>query len=409
MKISCVQIFALFILSFLSVRAEETKWILPNSEGTLSFQLLLKNSTLTYRVTAPLKDGGEADIVRFSPLGLTRKDQNFTRGLSFVSASKVKIIDETYRLLTGKQRNIHHRGVEQTYTFENPGKAKLEVVVRVYTDGAAFRYRFPEKSKKICTVTNESTGFNIPDSGKAWLLPYSKVDTWAPAYEGEWKNALDIGTPAPDSAGWSFPALFQTHDWWILLTESDASPGFYSAHLDQQCQNGLYRIRMPEFDETYGVAPQFPSSALPWQTPWRTLIIGKNPGVIQESNLVYNLSRPCALKNISWIRPGRVSWSWWSDASSPNDYNKLVPFIDLAYKMGWEYSLIDLGWHNMKNGTIKQLIAYAKSKGVGIILWYNSGGPHNHVLDAWHVGIMDNPVRRKAEMKKLERWGVKGI
>jgi hypothetical protein len=166
---------------------------------------------------------------------------------------------------------------------------------------------------------------------------------------------------------------------------------------------------MPEFDETYGVAPQFPSSALPWQTPWRTLIIGKNPGVIQESNLVYNLSRPCALKNISWIRPGRVSWSWWSDASSPNDYNKLVPFIDLAYKMGWEYSLIDLGWHNMKNGTIKQLIAYAKSKGVGIILWYNSGGPHNHVLDAWHVGIMDNPVRRKAEMKKLERWGVKGI
>jgi hypothetical protein len=62
----------------------------------------------------------------------------------------------------------------------------------------------------------------------------------------------------------------------------------------------------------------------------------------------------------------------------------------------------------MKNGNIKQLIDYAKSKGVGIILWYNSGGPHNHV-DAWHVGIMDDPIKRKAEMKKLESWGVKGV
>ena len=118
--------------------------------------------------------------------------------------------------------------------------------------------------------------------------------------------------------------------------------------------------------------------------------------VIQESNLVYNLSRPCGLKDISWIRPGRVSWSWWSDGGSPNDYNKLVPFVDLAATMGWEYSLIDLGWHDMKNGNIKQLINDAKSKGVGIILWNNSGRPHNHV-DAWHVGIMDNPLKRKAK------------
>jgi hypothetical protein len=388
--------------------AEETGWILSNPSGTLRFSLLLKDSNLTYQVTAPSKDGEETVIVRRSPLGITRKDQDFTRGLSFVSESKIKVIDETYHLLIGKQRDIFNHGIEQTFTFENPDKSKLELVVRAYADGVAFRYRFPGKSKAIYTVTNESTGFIISDSGKAWMLPYAKVDTWAPAYEDEWKNAINIGSSSPDTAGWAFPALFHADNWWIMVTEADASQDFYSAHLEQHCEKGCYRIRMPESDETYGVAPQFPSSTLPWQTPWRTLIIGNSPGDIQESNLVYNLSRSCVLKDISWIRPGRVSWSWWSDGGSPNDYNKLIPFVDLAATMGWEYSLIDLGWHEMKNGNIKQLIDYAKSKGVGIILWYNSGGPHNHV-DAWHVGIMDNPIKRKAEMKKLESWGVKGV
>ena len=198
MKIACVPLFVFLVLSSISLMAEETGWILSNPSGTLRFSLLLKNSYLTYQVTAPSKDGDEAVVVRCSPLGITRKDQDFTHGLSFVSESKVKIINETYHLLVGKQRDILDHGTEQTFTFENPNKFRLELVVRGYADGVAFRYRFPGKSKAVFTVTNESTGFNISDSGKAWMLPYAKVDTWAPAYEDEWTNAINIGTPSRD-------------------------------------------------------------------------------------------------------------------------------------------------------------------------------------------------------------------
>ena len=168
------------------------------------------------------KDGGESIVVRLSFLCITRKDQDFTLGLSFDSKSEVNTIDETYHMLVGKQRDIHNHGSEQTFTFENTNKSRLELVVRAYADGVAFRYRFPEKSEAVYTVIRESTGFNIPDSGKAWMLRYAKVDTWAPAYEDEWKNAINISTSSPDTSGWAFPALFNSNDMWILLTEADA-------------------------------------------------------------------------------------------------------------------------------------------------------------------------------------------
>jgi hypothetical protein len=95
--------------------------------------------------------------------------------------------------------------------------------------------------------------------------------------------------------------------------------------------------------------------------------------------------------------------------SSPGDYDRLVPYIDLASELDWEYSLIDSGWHGMKNGDLWKLNEYAKSKGVGLIVWYNSGGKHSQVLDAGPRDLMHDPVVRAAEMAKLQKAGIKGI
>jgi alpha-glucosidase len=147
---------------------------------------------------------------------------------------------------------------------------------------------------------------------------------------------------------------------------------------------------------------------LPWEMPWRVIMIGETLGTIVESNLVNNLADPSKVDDIKWIKPGRASWSWWSDHDSPQDYNKLVPFIDMAAEMGWEYSLVDANWNVMKNGDLKKIVDYANEKGVGILVWYNSGGPHNRVTeqlrDAMHL-----EQRRKEEFKKLNEWGVKGV
>jgi hypothetical protein len=82
--------------------------------------------------------------------------------------------------------------------------------------------------------------------------------------------------------------------------------------------------------------------------------------------------------------------------------------VDLAADMNWEYSLVDANWETMEGGNIKQLVDYAHSKNVGILMWYNSGGPNNTISEGPR-DIINNAQRRKAEFKKLREWGVNGI
>jgi alpha-glucosidase len=88
------------------------------------------------------------------------------------------------------------------------------------------------------------------------MMPYAPVGIWAPAYENDWQNKIAIGTPSPETVGWAMPALFNTAGHWILITESDASGDFFTVHFEQDCKDGLYRVRLPEPEETYGVAPR---------------------------------------------------------------------------------------------------------------------------------------------------------
>ena len=398
---------SLVSLGTLTGLAAPEHWDLSNREDTLRFSLRLDQGNLSYQVTCRT-NGNETVVIENSPLGILRRDETFTNHLEFIAAGKIRKFDESYQMLIGKQSHLRNRGVEQTFSFKNECGAPLQLVVRAYADGVAFAYRFPADSDKSIAIIGETTGFKLPE-GRAWMLAYDPVTDWTPAYEGEWQNKIAVGTSAPvNKRGWCFPALFNVRDHWVMLTEANLDDSAYGAHLDGNAEGGLYRVRTPEAEETYGLAPQEVVAKLPWQSPWRVIIAGPSPATIVESSLVYNLSAPSKIKDTSWIKPGRVSWSWWSDAQSPRDYNKLVPFVDLAARFGWEYSLVDAGWPEMTNGTVWQLNDYAKSKGVKLILWYNSGGKHNHVQDIPR-DIMSDPARRDAEMAKLEKAGIRGV
>jgi hypothetical protein len=80
----------------------------------------------------------------------------------------------------------------------------------------------------------------------------------------------------------------------------------------------------------------------------------------------------------------------------------------MAAEMGWEYSLVDANWDLMTGGNVEQLTKYAAAKNVGILMWYNTGGPHNEVTERPR-DIMSDPVKRKEEFQKLASWGVKGV
>lgn len=394
-------IFLLFGATSCDNKQSDNAWTSVSPDGSLKITVLKEADKLFYFVVS------NADtIIRKSNLGISFSDQSFNEGLQFVSSAEEKI-DDNYTMITGKRKENHAKANETTISFKNSNNIPLQIVLRAYDEGVAFRYRFPEV-KDTVRVTKEFTTFNIPANGKAWIQSYHFPADWAPSYEEMYSNGTPIGQAAPDSSGYSFAALFETNNNWLLLTEAGLDENFYGSHLQQNCDSGIYKIAAPQTGEANGLYDSYATANTPFASPWRTFIISNSPAAIVESNLVFHLSEANKLGDISWVKPGRSSWSWWSDHPSSKNYNSLKKYVDLSKQMGWEYSLIDANWDIMKGGNIEQLIAYAKQQNVGLSLWYNSAGPHSAITERPR-DIMSDPVKRKDEFKKLNSWGVKTV
>jgi len=405
--------FIAFTVLIISCKnTNEEKWELNSPDNNISIIVNIKKgenqqTSLVYEVVS-LKDGKATKVIESSPLGINRKDEQFSENLSFVSKSDVKTIDETYTMQIGRQSKIRNNANEIELTFKNENGSPLQLVLRAYNDGVAFKYVFPDKSDKTYTVTKELTGFKVPESGKAWIQRYAKNSKWGPSYELYYENEIPIGTPSPIAEGWGFPALFSTSNHWILLSEANLSDNYCGVRLEQNAPNGLYKVRFPEAADAMGTGNVEPSYTLPWTMPWRTIIIGSSLSTIFESQMITNVSDPAISGDFSWVKPGIASWGWNTDHNSGKNYQALKEFVDLAAEMNWEYSLVDVDWDQMEGGNIEQLVKYANSKKVGILLWFNSGGPNNDVSMGPRDFIND-AQKRKAEFKKLHELGVKGI
>lgn len=351
---------------------------------------------------------GSARVVEDSPLGIRRADQTFVDELAFVRASDPVPIDEEYATPHGKRRAHHVRGRERTLRFANRQGTQFEVVIRAHDDGVAFRYRFPDAGAAPVTVVEERSGFAVPAGSVGWLQPYGRVERYGPAYE-DFYLEVAAGADAPTANGWALPALFHTKAGpWLLISESGLDGGYCGTHLGAKAPEGVYRVAFPDPAEGRGVGAAQPSSTLPWTMPWRVVIVGDAAGRILESDLIGDLSPPTRLKDTSWIRPGRASWSWWSDGDSPKHAARLNAFTDLAAEMTWEYSLVDANWNLMESGRLEDVIAHAREKKVGLLLWYNSGGPHNDVSEAPRDRMHERAVRRH-EFARLREWGIRGV
>ena len=430
------------------VRAEE--WQIQSPEGLICATVALEDlgslegysqgPRLYYRIDRKSGDKTKS-VLPFSPLGITRRDQGFVEGLKFVGAGKIQTVAETYRMFHGKHLECSVKANRQTLSFENGNGAKVEVQFHVSDGGVAFRYRFPERSGRVRsvtgettgtirvtgnqiafqygfpkesddvhTVTGEATGFHIPASARAWIQPYQEPGQWTPAYEEYYQNGIPAGTTSSTKAGWCLPALFQLADdsAWVLLAEAAVDGTYCGTRLASEAPDGRYRIRFPDPGEGNGVGAVEPSSVLPWTTPWRVVIVGQTLDAVVQSTMVTDLCPPCAIEDTSWIKPGRAAWSWWSDHDSPRDYEKQIKFIDMAADMGWEYYLVDANWTLMDGGNVREMARYAESKGVGLLLWYNSGGEHNFVTEKPR-GTLVHPEIRDFEFSLLQKWGIKGI
>ena len=335
----------------------------PNKKIQVALTCRQSGTTGSWYLEANYSANGVAKpVIPQINLGLQRNDQDFLENLKFIKAGKPVQINEQYTALHGKRSQCSNSANEVTVSFENPSKAKMNLIIRAYNDGIAFRYEFPEKGGTF-TISDEHTSYMVPDSTERWLQKFDLSN------EGLYKKSVT----AQEKGDWCYPVLFNggTNKCWYLIHEADVDRGYCATKLSSEEKQSVYKVTLPAPNEGEGEA--LPNITLPWKSPWRVIVMGQLSDIV-ESTLIDDVSKPSVLTKTDWIKPGLVSWNYWSDNHGTRDYQTVCSFTDLAASMGWPYTLFDWEWDAMTNGgNVEDAAKYALSKGVKPLIWYNSG------------------------------------
>jgi hypothetical protein len=292
-------------------------------------------------------------------------------------------------------------------------------VVQVSDDGVALAYRLLGNADEKVIVERELTGFQLPEGSTGFLHPMHVARSgWMrtnPSYEAHYSIDQPVGEPSPDGQGWCFPALFKVGDsnmadkGWVLLSETGVNGNYCGTHLAHESDGGLYQIAFPQAAENLPDEPTTPTVAGNAQTPWRTIVVGKTLAPIVESTLATDLVEPLYEIDDD-IVPGKSAWSWVflkDNLQHVGDVHHR--FIDMAADLDWQYVLVDANWDvEIGREKLAELVDYAKQKGIGILLWYNSNGSWNGAPQTPKDRMYD-PAERAEEMAWLKEIGVSGL
>ncbi len=364
-----------------------------------------------YRVLRERAATGETVVViDDSTLGLETTSLSFAKDLSIASITEPVAFDDTFALPTGKARTAQLAATTRSVTFlsaSNPD-AELRVDLLAADVGVAFRYVL-SGAPALDYLEAERTSFSLPPAANSWLQPHDEPTLFTPAYEQLRSPRTRLDSLASAPWGWTFPALFEHEGVWTLVTETALTDGQAASHFSGQVINGEFVLALPNPGEGNGVGEHRPLIADQARWPWRVLISSEQLSDVVESNLIRHLSPPAEPDaDFSWVEPGRVSWSWWSDHQSSRDPAAMRPFIDLASELGWQYSLVDANWNSFGDDELVELVEYAASRNVGLLLWYNSGGPNNAVTEAPR-DMMSSAEIRRTEFARIAELGIKGV
>jgi Glycoside hydrolase 97. len=406
MKIKTIQLIKLFIVSglllssFTIAISQTVSVVSPNNKINVSLyseqNKTVGNWFLRVNYTV---NGKVSEVIPIINLGISRSDQDFSANLAFLKAGKPTVVNDNYTVLHGKKSICTNSANEVVVAFENPSKAKLNLIIRAYNDGIAFRYEFPEKEGTF-VVKDEFTAYTIPDSTKRWLERFNTAN------EGLYSSMKD----GKEQKDWGYPALFNTPDksCWYLIHEADVNRTYCGTKLNNYSQKTVYKLTFPDQWNGRGKGEVQPTINLPWKSPWRTVMIGSLADIV-ESTLVDDVSTPSVVSNTDWIKPGKASWNYWSDNHGTRSYKTVCAFADLAASMGWPYTLLDWEWDAMSDGgNLEDAVKYITSKGIKTLIWYNSGGDHNWVT-ATPMNRMFTHENRVEEFTKLNKLGIVGV
>jgi hypothetical protein len=349
-----------------------------------------------------------------SKLGLQRDDEDFSKSLKLLNASKPAIVRDAYKMVNAKKRNITYTANRFVMEAATASGRKMNIIFQVSNDGVAFRYEFPEKSAGVRRITSEATSFHFNEGTRAWLQPKTEAQTGFehtnPSYEAHYMMDIATGTPSPSKNGWVYPALFRDQDTWVMITEAALGRTYCGTALQQNSSGSEYKINFPQAPEVFtnGNPVLNPESSLPWKTPWRIIVVGSLKTVM-ESTLGTDLALPAKKMDPTFIKPGKASWSWVLKKDNATNYRVQKEYIDFAADMKWQYCLIDAEWdRRIGYDSVKLLSDYARQKNVELMLWYNSAGSWNTVKFTPKDKLLTHESRVK-EFSRLQAMGIRGI
>ena len=347
-----------------------------------------------------------------SPLGMIANIGDFSSGMSLEKNVSTNKIDETYELASIKKSKVHYVANEAVFSFTQQGKTIYDVIFRISNNDVAFKYKmYPQGETLSCVVKQEVTGFVFPDGTTTFLCPQSKpmggFARTSPSYETSY-TADDVAGKNGWGEGYTFPCLFRNGDnGWVLVSETGVNGGYCASRLLGH-KGGVYTIGFPQEGEANGNGTVSPGIALPGETPWRTITVGKTLAPIVETTVPFDVVKPLYQAKGEYTY-GRGSGSWIIGMDGSTNYKEQLRYIDFSAAMGYQSVLVDALWDKqIGRDKIEELAKYGKNKGVALYLWYNSNGYWNDAPQTPR-GIMDNAIARRKEMKWMQSIGIRGI
>ncbi len=343
--------------------------------------------------------GGET-VIAASPLGLEFDGQPDLGALVLEKVTKTSV-DRAIPLVATKASSArdHYRAATLQFRDRTDATRRLLVDVRAYDDGVAFRYRIDGGAP--VRLRGEKTGF----------MPAGDPDCLISVFDGahEVPFARRKITQLDDKKGYDVPVVCTTPSGRTAYAITQADLGGYTGASLWRDGAGL-RVHLSPVPGR--AAPVYASQG-GLQTAWRVVMLGNRPGDLIASNLVGNLN-PAPQGDFSWVKPGKAAWDWWSGPlmGMKPDMAAYRRYIDFAAASGFPYYLIDAGWSKGANADawvalpttditrtadgidMPELVSYAASKGVGLILWAH----WDHVRQ-----------RMDEVLDTYARWGIKGV
>ncbi len=373
----------------------------PNGEIKVLFNLSDKiYYSIDYNGEVLLKDNS---------IQLTLKNQVLGQNPKLRRQKRMSIDEYLTPVVPLKYSKINNRYNQLLLTFKD-----YSVEFRAFDDGVA--YRFLTSQKGDVEVMSEEFAINFPSD---YLLHLQQPGGFKTAYEEPYTHIWS-NTWKPEDRMAVLPALIDTKkDYKILISESDLTD-YPCMFLKGTGENGLISTfpKTPlafteSGDRSVKITEEADYIAKTKGTrnyPWRYFVISRNDKQLIENTMTYRLAEKNQLQDVSWIKPGQVSWEWWNDASPYGpDVNFVAGYnlatykyyIDFASKFGIPYIIMDEGWAESTRDPytpnpkvdLHELIRYGKERNVGIVLWLTWLTVENN-FDLF---------------KTFNEWGVKGL